>query len=86
MPDGKGCAYGEVTRTMLLDMQKNFDKFYNNDFHEVKTCVLDIKKNITNIEKNQSARPSWAVSIIIILLSSTCTGLIVAFAKVLGGG
>lgn len=64
-----GCGYGEVTRTMLMALGDKFDTFYNNDFLEVKKCVKDIKNGLTS-------RPSWAVSIIITLLSSVTVGSI----------
>lgn len=74
-----GCSYGKVTRTILMGLKDEFSKFYTNDFVEVKKCVKDIKKTL-------NARPSWAVSIIITLLSSTTVGCIIFLAKGLGGG
>ena len=66
-----GCSYGKVTRTMLLGLEDKFDNFYNNDFKEVKKTLKDISNKLN------SPRPSWAVTAIITILSSTTTGLII---------
>lgn len=77
--DNGGCSYGKVTRTMLLGLGDKFDKFYNNDFKEIKETLKGINDKLNN------PHPSWATTIIITILTSMCTGLTVAFFKVIGG-
>lgn len=68
------CIY-EERWGMVLTKMENWDKFLNNDFHELKQDV----KSIT--DKLNHKRPSWSVSTILIILSSLCVGLIVAMLK-----
>jgi len=77
--ENTGCAYGKVTRTMLKGLEDKFDKFYDNDFKEVKNGIKEIRDKINN------PRPSWAMTVVITVLSSTCVGLIVTFFKMMGG-
>lgn len=81
----KGCTYGKVTRTMLGALEKKFDTFYNNDFKEVKDRIEQVNSGIDEIkEKLAYPRPSWAVTAIITILTSTTTGLIILFLSKIG--
>jgi len=74
-----GCAYGKVTRTMLLALEEKFDKFYSNDFKEVKNGIKEIQDKINN------PRPSWVTTVVIVILSNTCTALVAALLKAIAG-
>jgi len=74
-----GCAYGKVTRTMLLALEEKFDKFYSNDFKEVKNGIKEIQDKINN------PRPSWVTTVVIVILSNTCTALIAALLRAIAG-
>jgi len=77
--DKNGCAYGKVTRTMLLALEEKFDKFYSNDFKEVKEGIKEIQSKIN------SPRPSWSVTVVIVILSNACTALIAALLRAIAG-
>ena len=74
-----GCAYGKVTRTMLLALEEKFDKFYSNDFKEVKEGIKEIQDKINN------PRPSWATTVVIVILSNACTALVAALLRAIAG-
>ena len=74
-----GCAYGKVTRTMLLALEKKFDNFYSNDFKEVKNGIKEIQDKINN------PRPSWAMTVVIVILSNACTALVAALLRAIAG-
>ena len=46
----------------------------------IESDVHEIADRTRRIEERFSSRPSWAVTVIITLLSSSCCGLIVALA------
>jgi hypothetical protein len=48
---------------------------------DVRTDVHEIRKDIGAIRDKLAGRPSWAVSVIITVLSATCSGLVVALAN-----
>ena len=77
--DKNGCAYGKVTRTMLLALEEKFDKFYSNDFKEVKEGIKEIQSKINN------PRPSWATTVVIVILSNACTALVAALLRAIAG-
>ena len=68
--DNQGCAFGKITRERLDSFIRIFENFRDNDF-----------KHLAN---NMSGRPSWAVSTVIWILSSTVVGFLVRMA-ILGG-
>lgn len=71
--DNQGCAFGKITRERVDNFIKIFEEFRDNDFKHLAEKVDRI-----------GHRPSWAVSAIIWILSSTTVGLIVR-ASILGG-
>lgn len=44
--------------------------------------IIDIKTDIRDIKDNLLRRPSWAVSVVITVLSTICVGLIVFIATI----
>ena len=58
-----GCAFGKITRERLDSFIRIFENFRDNDFK--------------HLASKMSGRPSWAVSIVIWMLSSTVVGLLV---------
>ena len=74
-----GCAYGKVTRTMLLALEEKFDKFYSNDFKEVKEGIKEIQDKINN------PRPSWAMTVVLVILTNACTALVAALLRAIAG-
>jgi len=69
----KGCSFGQVTRERVDNFIEMFNDFKENDFRHLAEKVEQIAN-----------RPSWAVSVIIWILSSTVVGLAVR-AIILGG-
>lgn len=44
--------------------------------NDIKAKVGDVEKRVLSISDNLNSRPTWATSILITVLSSTCVGLI----------
>lgn len=48
---------------------------------EVRYDMGEIRKDVAAIRDSLAGRPSWAVSMIITILASSCVGLLVALAN-----
>lgn len=71
--DNQGCAFGKITRERVDNFIKMFEDFKKNDFKH-------LADKLNTLASNMSARPSWAVSTIIWILSSALVGLLVRMA------
>lgn len=60
----KGCEYGRGLRKDFLNFKCN-----------IEGDVEDMEKDVVKIVDNLQGRPSWAVSIIITLMTSTIVGM-----------
>ena len=68
-----GCAYGNVTRQMVVDIKENLDS----NFKSVKSSLDNIKEDNKQLYNHLSSRlPMWA-SILFSILGSLVVGLIV---------
>ena len=67
----KGCSYGYVTRERLDNFIEIFEKFRDNDFHD-----------LAEDSKKAASRPSWVVTAVIVILSNLTVAL--GLARLLG--
>jgi len=73
-----GCSLAKENKVRIESLETMFNRFVENDFKELKQDVRWLIKNI-------KSRPTWAVTVIISVLLSSCVGLAVALIRVLGG-
>lgn len=70
-------AYAAVTRAQVEALNKDLA-----DYKARNNVALEkIERRLQNIEDKLDGRPTWAVSIIITLLTSTVVGMLVASYK-----
>lgn len=65
-----GSGFEKVTRERVDNLTKTFEDFRKNDFHHVLETVENIRDNLLK-------RVPWPVTVVISLLTSTCSALIV---------
>lgn len=66
-------AYEQVTREKIEDLQRDFDDYRK----QMNGSLEKIDARLSAIERNLNSRPSWAVAIVISVLSTICCGLAV---------
>lgn len=69
-----GCQFGAVLKTEVDQLRREWDHFVKIAYPE--SCEK-INETITSLRDKWMNRPSWAVTIILTLLSSLCVALIV---------
>lgn len=68
---GENEVFEQVTRQMVISLQDELDEFKR----RINGSLDKIDNRLCAIEKELNSRPSWAVSVVVTVLSSLCTGL-----------
>jgi len=67
------CTKGTQNAEKIIALEKRAD-INDTDHHEFSKTIKEIRDHLLN-------RPSWAVTVILTILTSTCVGLIVKLAS-----
>jgi len=70
----KGCQFGAVLQTKVEHLQGEWKQFIEIVYP---ASCKEINETIQTLRDKWMNRPSWAVTIILSLLSSLCVGLII---------
>ena len=68
------CVQGAENKQKIIALENKMD-------NDIKPQIKELFDAVTSIKDTLLQRPSWAVTVIITLLSSTCVGLLVLVSR-----